>query len=139
MAYRVSLFLLVIGCGGGEGLPAAVPDAGVDSGSAGTADVAPPTPDVAAPSADVAAVSPDAAPDTGLPVDLAPARLRLDPTAADWGFYPRCEPAKIVTFRVTNDGGSPSGAVTLELTRAFIRKADGCSGHELGAGASCEV
>lgn len=138
MAYRVSLLLLAMGCGGG-GLPAALPDAGVDPGSGGSADVAPPFPDVAPPPSDVAAVSPDAGPDTDPPVDRAPARLKLDPPAADFGFFVRCDPWKVVTFRVTNDGGSPSGAVALDLKRPFIVKTDGCSGQELGAGATCEV
>jgi hypothetical protein len=130
------LVLLAIGCGSGGGeLPVPLPEAGVDSSVDAGDDAPASAPDAATAGADLSAdVTPSA--------DLAPARLAIDPAAADFGWvsYQRgCDPSKIVTFRLTNLGGATSGPIALELPAPFIAKVDGCSGQSLGAGARCEV
>src|SRR5688572_14672210 len=106
MAYRVGILLFAIGCGSETGFPAGLPEAGVEAAVSAGGDVLVVTPDAAA---DAALVSPDSTPDT-LPVGLAPAKLAFDRSEATFAAAVGCDPSAPATFRLTNIGGSSSGA-----------------------------
>lgn len=136
MAHRGWILVFAIGCGSGGGLPAVLPEAGVEVAVSAGGDVLVLTPDAAP---DAAPVSPDSAPDTVL-ADLAPAKLTFDRAEGDFGVVFRgCDPSRIIFFRLMNAGGSASGPVAVDLTSPFVAAIDGCSGQSLAAGASCEI
>jgi hypothetical protein len=69
-----------------------------------------------------------------------PANLVASPTVLNFGSIPTLQESAPLTFTVTNNGGAPSGVLTLTNTGAqFAVKGDTCSGSTLAAAASCAV
>jgi hypothetical protein len=122
-----------VGCGGstlappdvGSALPvdAATATAALDAGEPDLAV----TPDLGV---DVAA---DTTPDVG-----APARLVLEPGMQRFGGAIGCDTAP-ATFKVTNTGTEPSGALKVASDPRFVAVADACLGQVLPGGGSCTI
>ena len=102
---------------------------GSDTGRELDVDAAPAGVETAAEIADAAAI------DT---ISVVGPSLALDRVEANFNGTPGC-PGSTVTFRVSNRGGSPSGAMSVLVTDEFALVTDGCSRQMLPRESSCDI